>query len=237
MDSQTYSRSLVAIDRQLRKSLQYAGIQPDLRVQRVCEGSVEHYFVNELLPSISPYVTPAIQLYCNDIVKTWLSATFNPSSLIPKRADINNGKDVAKSLIENPKGGINVNLNIGDNNTFNAPLFTLPSEQGYIMKEELAKREKLLDERIWKPFLKEELYFTLLDVENEPEGRDEGVLSSFSKKSVNLSWNNGELKIKAKNHFREHDTKKPLQVDGIAYQKPNGDFISYQITAIFEKYP
>ncbi len=231
MSLKTYSKTLLATERQLSRAIKYAGFDPDIKVTKVSEGSTIHdlqVIATPLIPMVYPFFEEMLQDYFSDLGKMLLSAVFMPSSFIPRLSDIKDGKDIAKHLIQNPKGGFNIN--IGDNAIINSPLIQVSATDAPLMLEQLTEREKLMKRSQIKPFSEKELFFKLLDVEDDPEGKDQGVIQNITKETIPLSWKSGGLKKQARDHFRAYDSLLPLIVDGVGTMNSQGKITNYFIT-------
>ena len=154
MDFRTYANSLIATERQIRKSLIYSGLDTTIQLRRVSEGSVFHdlqVVVSPILLGMQPILAQSINDFLVDRVKCFMSASYHSTFGAFKKADIKDGRAVTQHLSQN-NGSISIIVTGDYNNISTLPPVSLSTSDAPQMSEELKKRERLLTDTLMEVF-------------------------------------------------------------------------------------
>lgn len=208
LDLNHYTKTMTVLNRQLRKSLKYAGLNPKqspLEISKVENGSLIAYL--QLAQQIAPYASALLNNRNIDIVRVWLSRIIAPSWMLEKQ-DVRDGITVGQFLSDSPNNGLNINVS-GQNNS--VTLYGV--EQGKLIEDNCRYRLQNWQDLSTKPFKNVPFSYKVLDTDEEKY--DYGEIEGIEMR-LPLKWADG-IKAVTLEGFYNASGKKPLLVDALVF--------------------
>jgi hypothetical protein len=224
LDLNHYTKTMTVLNRQLRKSLNYAGIESkysSLEITKVKNGSLIAFL--HTAQQLTPYATVLLNQRNLELMRVWLSKLIAPPWMLAKQ-DIKDGLTIGQYLQESPNYGLSINVS-GENNS----VVLQGLEQGKEIEENC--RYRLKNWKDLKPKTFKNVAFSYKVIDTDEEKLDYGEIEGLGMR-LPLKWTDGTKSRILEEHYKA-EGKKSLLIDALVYYDTKTEEPNYLLITSF----